>query len=103
MRGVFTRWTGWHDESLRDLSCEGADDWWACQPQAYKDSSINVLGEFNFGRSKEDKTFCTVLSNIYSIDWDVRDEETGEVLRVPYELTADGRRTLGERAGWNVD
>ena len=103
VRGVFTRWTGWQDESLRDLSCEGADDWWACQPQAYKDSSINVLGEFNFGRSKEDKTFCTVLSNIYSIDWNVRDEETGEVLRVPYELTADGRRTLGERAGWNVD
>ena len=44
VRGVFTRWTGWQDESLRDLSCEGADDWWACQPQAYKDSTINVLG-----------------------------------------------------------
>ena len=65
--GIYTRTTGFQDDSLRDPNCDGSDDWWECQSQAYRDSSVNILGIFAFGISDEDKTYCTTMSELYQV------------------------------------
>ena len=74
--GIYTRSSGFMDESLRDESCdevgydEETDTWdhdayWNCQPEEYRNSNVQILGIFAFGISAETKTYCTKMSELY--------------------------------------
>ena len=65
--GVYSKQTGFQDESLRDPNCDGAEDWWECQPQEYRDSNTSILGIFAFGISNNDKTYCTKMSELLKL------------------------------------
>ena len=99
--GIYTRTTGFQDDSLRDPNCDGSDDWWECQSQAYRDSSVNILGIFAFGISDEDKTYCTTMSELYEVDWENYNEETQGPTLKPYTLTGEPLKRLGSE-GWDV-
>ena len=99
--GIYTRTTGFQDDSLRDPNCDGSDDWWECQSQAYRDSSVNILGIFAFGISDEDKTYCTTMSELYQVDWENYNEETRGPTLTPYALTGEPLKRLGSE-GWDV-
>ena len=101
VKGVYTRQTGWQDESLIDPSCDGVDDWWECQSQEFRDSSRNVTGQFTFGRSAENKTFCTTLANLYDVDWTQPDENGDYPKKTAVTLNDDVRTRLKER-NWST-
>ena len=100
--GVYSKQTGFQDESLRDPSCDGAEDWWACQPEAYKNSSTTILGIFAFGISNTDKTYCTKMTELYKVDWSIYDEETDGPTLTSYTLTGEPLQRLGNE-GWDVN
>jgi hypothetical protein len=100
--GVYSKQTGFQDESLRDPNCDGAEDWWECQPQAYKDSNTSILGIFAFGISTTDKTYCTKMSELYKVDWSVYDEENDGPTLTPYTLSGQPLQRLGNE-GWDVN
>ena len=97
VKGVYTRETGWQDESLIDPSCDGSDDWWQCQSQEFRDSSVNVTGQFTFGRQAETKLFCTTLAGLFELDW-----SEYPPLKTAVTLNEDVRTRLKER-NWSVD
>lgn len=104
--GIYTRDSSFQDESLRDPACDNAVDgnsWWECQPEEYRNSHVNILGIFSFGISAEDKTYCTVLSNLYEVDWSIWDEETQGPKLTPYTLTDVAKQYLGNSASWDTD
>ena len=101
VRGVYTRQTGWQDESLIDPNCDGVDDWWNCQSQEFRDSNIQVTGQFTFGRSAENKTFCTTLANLYKVDWSQPDENGDYPLKTTVTLNDDVRERLRSR-NWST-
>ena len=100
--GIYTKNTGFQDDSLRDPECDGIEgDWWECQPQEYRDSSTQVLGIFSFGISSADKSYCTKMSELYKVDWSQYDEATQGPALTPYELTGTAGERL-ENEGWDV-
>ena len=101
VKGVYTRDTGWQDESLIDPNCEGVSDWWNCQSQEFRDSSRNVTGQFTFGRSAENKTFCTTLANLYYVDWSQPDENGDYPKKTAVTLNDDVRTRLKEQ-NWST-
>ena len=100
--GVYSKQTGFQDESLRDPNCDGAEDWWECQPQEYRDSNTSILGIFAFGISNNDKTYCTKMSELFKVDWSIYDEETDGPTLTPYTLTGEPLQRLGNE-GWDVN
>ena len=101
VKGVYTRRTGWSDESLIDPSCDGSTDWWNCQSQEFRDSQVDVTGQFTFGRSAADKIFCSTLANLYYIDWNEPDENGDYPKKTPVTLNDDVRERL-KRNGWST-
>ena len=77
------------------------DDWWKCQSQEFRDSSRNVTGQFTFGRSAENKTFCTTLANLYDVDWSQPDENGDYPKKTAVTLNDDVRTRLKER-NWST-
>ena len=100
--GVYSKQTGFQDESLRDDSCDGAEDWWECQPQAYRDSNTQILGIFSFGISSIDKTYCTKMTELFKVDWSIYDEETDGPTLTTYTLSGEPLARL-ENEGWDVN
>ena len=112
--GIYTRSSGFMDESLRDESCdevgydEETDTWdhdayWNCQPEEYRNSNVQILGIFAFGISAETKTYCTKMSELYEADWSVWDEETQGPKLTPYVLTEAAKQYLGNRDDWDTE
>jgi len=101
VKGVYTRRTGWQDESLIDPNCDGVADWWNCQSQEFRDSSRDVTGQFTFGRNAENKTFCTTLANLYDVDWSQPDENGDYPKKTTVTLNDDVRERLRER-NWST-
>ena len=100
--GVYSKQTGFQDESLRDPNCDGAEDWWECQPQAYRDSNTTILGIFSFGISTNDTSYCTKMTELYKVDWSTYDEATDGPALTPYTLTGEPLERLGNE-GWDVN
>jgi len=100
--GVYSKQTGFQDESLRDPNCDGAEDWWECQPQAYKDSNTTILGIFAFGISTNDSSYCTKMTELFKVDWSIYDEETDGPTLTSYTLTGEPLQRLGNE-GWDVN
>ena len=111
--GIYSRSSGFMDESLRDDSCDEVaekedgtwdhDAWWECQPDAFKNSNVNILGIFAFGISSDSKTYCTVMSELFEVDWSVYNEETDGPTLKPYVLTDAARSNLGDRNSWDTE
>jgi hypothetical protein len=111
--GIYTRSRGFMDESLRDDSCDEIasnedgswdhDAWWACQPEEFKNSQVDILGIFAFGISSNAKTYCTKMSELYEVDWSVWDEETQQPKLAPYTLTEAAKSYLGDSASWDTE
>ena len=111
--GVYTRSSGFMDYSLEDPSCNEVgynengdwdhDAWWECQPQEFKESNVNILGIFSFGIEASSKTYCTVMSELYSINWSEWDEETQQPKMTPYVLSDAAKGYLGDNASWDTE
>ena len=112
--GIYTRSSGFMDESLRDESCdevgydEENDTWdhdayWNCQPEEYRNSNVNILGIFAFGIAAESKSYCTKMSELYEVDWSVWNEETQGPTLTPYTLTEAAKQYLGNRDDWDTE
>ncbi len=101
VKGVYTRQTGWSDESLIDPSCDGSEDWWNCQSQEFRDSQVNVTGQFTFGRDAENKLFCSTLAGLYYVDWQQPNEDGTYPKTTPVTLNEDVRARLA-RNGWST-
>jgi hypothetical protein len=101
VKGVYTRQTGWSDESLIDPSCDGSEDWWNCQSQEFRDSQVNVTGQFTFGRDAENKLFCSTLAGLYYVDWQQPNEDGTYPKTTPVTLNDDVRARLA-RNGWST-
>lgn len=112
--GIYTRSSGFMDESLRDESCDEVgydaetdtwdhDAYWNCQPEEYRNSNVQILGIFAFGISAESKTYCTKMSELYEADWSVWDEETQGPKLTPYVLTDAATQYLGNRDDWDTE
>ena len=112
--GIYTRDRGFMDESLRNDDCDEVaydaendswdhDAWWECQPEAFRNSNVNVLGIFAFGISAESKTYCTKMTELYEVDWSVWDEETQQAKLTPYTLTEAAKSYLGDNGAWDTD
>jgi len=112
--GIYTRSSGFSDESLRDESCEEVgydeetdtwdhDAYWECQPEAYKNSNVNILGIFSFGIAAESKSYCTKMSELYEVDWSVWNEETQGPTLTPYTLSEAAKQYLGNRDDWDTE
>ena len=112
--GIYTRSSGFMDESLRDESCDEVgydaetdtwdhDAYWNCQPEEYRNSNVQILGIFAFGISAESKTYCTKMSELYEADWSVWDEETQGPKLTPYVLTDAAKQYLGNRDDWDTE
>lgn len=100
--GIYTKNSGFQDESLRDPECDGlTDGWWECQPEEYRNSSVNVLGVFAFGIQAETNTLCTKMSELYKINYDDWNPETHEPGLEEYTLSDMGREMLGET--WDIN
>ena len=70
--GVYSKQTGFQDESLRNPDCDGIDgDWWMCQSEEYRNSNTSILGIFAFGISTTDTSYCTKMTELYKVDWSV--------------------------------
>jgi hypothetical protein len=52
-----------------------------------RNSNVNILGIFSFGIEASTKSYCTVMSELYEVDWSVWDEETQQPKLTPYTLT----------------
>jgi hypothetical protein len=102
VKGVYTRQTGWQDESLIDPSCDGSTDWWECQSQEFRDSSVNVTGQFTFGRNAADKLFCSTLAGLSYIDWSQPGDDGEYPKREAVTLNDDVRQRLKER-NWSTE
>ena len=110
--GIYSRNRGFFDESLRDSACDEVgyqedgswdhDAYWNCQPEAYRNSNVNILGIFAFGIEASTKSYCTVMSELYEVDWDVWDEETQQPKLTPYTLTEAAKAYLGDSASWDT-
>ena len=111
--GVYSRSSGFMDESLRDDSCDEIaqgedgewdhDAWWECQPEEFRNSNVQILGIFAFGIASENKSYCTAMSALYEVDWSIYNEETdGPTLR-PYTLTEAARSYLGNSNSWDTE
>ena len=111
--GIYTRSSGFMDESLRDDSCDevayqddgsyDGDAWWNCQPEAFRNSNVSILGIFSFGIEASTKTYCTKMSELYEVDWNVWDEETQQAKLIPYALTDTARAYLGNSNNWDTE
>ena len=112
--GIYTRDRGFMDESLRNDDCDEVaydaendswdhDAWWECQPEAFRNSNVNVLGIFAFGISAESKTYCTKMTELYEVDWNVWDEETQQAKLTPYTLTEAAKSYLGDNGAWDTE
>ena len=112
--GIYTRSSGFMDESLRDASCDEVgydaetdtwdhDAYWECQPEAYRNSNVQILGIFAFGIAAESKTYCTKMSELYQVDWTVWNEETQGPELTPYVLTDAAKQYLGNRDDWDTE
>ena len=111
--GIYTRSSGFMDESLRNPSCDEVgynedgswdhDAYWECQPEEYRNSNVQILGIFSFGIAAESKSYCTKLTELYEVDWAVRDEETQQPKLVPYTLTDAAKAYLGNRDDWDTE
>ncbi|MEL1226655.1 MAG: hypothetical protein VW963_07915 [Candidatus Neomarinimicrobiota bacterium] len=112
--GIYTRDRGFMDESLRNDDCDEVaydaendswdhDAWWECQPEAFRNSNVNVLGIFAFGISAESKTYCTKMTELYEVDWSVWDEETQQAKLTPYTLTEAAKSYLGDNGAWDTN
>ena len=100
--GVYTRETGFQDESLRNPECDGIEgDWWECQSEEYRNSNTTILGIFSFGISSDSNTYCTKMSSLYKVDWENYDEETRGPTLTDYTLTGEPLNRLGKE-GWDV-
>ena len=111
--GIYSRSAGFRDESLYDPTCDeqaydsngnwDGDAFWNCQPQAYRDSEVQILGIFAFGISDTSKSYCTKMSELYSVDWTQYDETIGGPPLTPYTLSETGKRYLGESNSWDTE
>ena len=111
--GIYTRSSGFMDESLRDDSCDevaykddgtfDGDAYWNCQPEAFRNSNVSILGIFSFGIEASTKTYCTKMSELYEVDWNVWDEETQQAKLIPYTLTDTARTYLGNSNNWDTE
>lgn len=100
--GIYSKRTGFQDDSLRDPNCDGAEDWWECQPQAYKDSSTEILGIFAFGITADSQSYCTKMTALYKVNWQQYDEATDGPTLTDYTLTGEPLQRLGSE-GWDVN
>jgi len=105
VKGVYTQFSGWMDESLRDASCDGleGDAWWNCQPDSFKNSQVNILGKFNFGKDATAKSFCAKIGEVYSIDYSTYDQATDGPVLTAYALTEQSKARLKSQLNWTVD
>ena len=111
--GIYTRETGFSNYSLQDPTCDDValkedgswdhEAWWACQPQEFKDSQVNILGIFSFGIEASTSSYCTVMSELYTVDWSVWDEETQGPKLSPYELSESAKSYLGDSNSWDTE
>jgi hypothetical protein len=111
--GVYTRNSGFMDYSLENPECNDVgynedgdwdhDAWWACQSEEFRNSNVNILGIFSFGIEASSKTYCTVMSELYSVDWSVWDEETQQPKLTPYTLSEAAKGYLGDNASWDTE
>ena len=111
--GVYSRSSGFMDESLRDDSCDEIaqgedgewdhDAWWECQPEEFRNSSVQILGIFAFGISAESASYCTAMSALYEVDWSIYNEETDGPTLTPYTLTDAARSYLGNNNSWDTE
>ena len=100
--GVYSRETGFQDESLRNPECDGIEgDWWECQSEEYRNSNTTILGIFSFGISSDSNTYCTKMSALYKVDWENYDEEARGPTLTDYTLTGEPLNRLGKE-GWDV-
>ena len=100
--GIYTRQTGFQDESLRNPDCDGlSDGWWECQSEEYRNSNTTILGIFSFGISATSETYCTKMSELYKVDWQNYDEETDGPTLTTYTLSGQPLERLGKE-GWDV-
>jgi hypothetical protein len=79
------------------------DAWWACQSEEFRNSNVNILGIFSFGIESSTKTYCTVMSELYSVDWSQWDEETQQPKLTPYTLSEAAKGYLGDNASWDTE
>ena len=111
--GIYTRSRGFMDESLRDSACDEVgyqadgtwdhDAYWQCQPEAYRNSSVNILGIFAFGIEASTKSYCTKMTELYKVDWDTWDEATQQPALTAYVLTDAAKAYLGDSASWDTE
>ena len=111
--GIYTRSSGFMDYSLENPECNDVgynengdwdhDAWWACQSEEFRNSSVNILGIFSFGIEASTKTYCTVMSELYSVDWSQWDEETQQPKLTPYTLSEAAKGYLGDNASWDTE
>lgn len=111
--GVYSRDTGFMDESLRDDTCDltsvnadgswNHDAWWACQPEAFRNSNVQILGIFAFGISNSAKTYCTKMTELYQVDWNNYDEERDGPTLIPYTLSESAKSYLGNSNDWDTE
>jgi|TARA_B110000881_G_scaffold183243_1_gene170375 hypothetical protein len=108
--GVYTKNSGFQDDTLRDERCDDQSyldanhggDWWQCQPELYRNSSTEVLGVFAFGISADDKSYCTYMSALYKVNWELYDEATNGPTLTSYTLSGSAGERL-ESEGWDVN
>jgi hypothetical protein len=111
--GIYTRSSGFMDYSLENPECNDVgynedgdwdhDAWWACQSEEFRNSNVNILGIFSFGIEASTKTYCTVMSELYSVDWSEWDEETQQPKLTPYTLSEAAKGYLGDNASWDTE
>lgn len=100
--GIYTKRSGFQDESLRNPECDGlTDGWWECQSEEYRNSSVNVLGVFAFGIQSSTNTLCSKMSELYQVNYEVYNEETREPGLEPYTLSDQAKERLG--ATWDIN
>lgn len=110
--GIYTRSTGFMDHSLEDEACQEVgyqDDgswdheaWWDCQPEEYKNSNVSILAIFAFGIEAASRTYCTAMTEVYEVNWQVWDPETQQAQLLPYTLTDTAKQYLGNDESWDT-
>jgi len=100
--GVYSKRTGFQDDSLRNPDCDGIEgDWWECQSPEYRESNTEILGIFAFGIVANTKSYCTKMTALYEVDWSQYNEETDGPTLTDYILTGEPLERLGKE-GWDV-
>jgi hypothetical protein len=111
--GIYTRATGFMDQSLRDDSCDDVaidengdwdhDAWWECQPEDFKNSNVSIIGIFAFGIDATAKSYCTKMQEVFRVDWTQYDEATQGPTLTSYTLTDAAKSYLGNSESWDTN